>query len=40
MKVVPFAFTQNLGQFLGPLSNVQGRRGLWRLVDRVMRHRV
>ena len=37
---VPFAFTQNLGQYLGPLSNVQGRRGLWRIFDRIMRHRV
>jgi rhamnosyltransferase len=39
-KVIPFAFTQNLGQFLGPLSNEHGRRGLWRLIDRIMRHRV
>lgn len=36
MKVVPFAFTQNLGQYLGPLSNVQGRRGFWKLWDRLM----
>jgi hypothetical protein len=40
LLAIPFAFTQNLGQYLGPLSNVQGRRGLWRLVDRVMRRRV
>lgn len=40
LKVLPFAFTQNLGQYLGPLSNVQGRRGPWKLVDRIMRHRV
>jgi rhamnosyltransferase len=40
LKVIPFAFTQNLGQFLGPLSNVQGRRGLWRVWDRIMRHHV
>jgi rhamnosyltransferase len=36
LKVVPFAFTQNLGQYLGPLSNVQGRRGFWRIWDRFM----
>ncbi len=36
LKIVPFAFTQNLGQYLGPLSNVQGRRGFWRFWDRVM----
>lgn len=36
LKVVPFAFTQNLGQYLGPLSNVQGRRGFWRWWDRLM----
>jgi rhamnosyltransferase len=40
LKVIPFAFTQNLGQFLGPLSNVQGRRGVWSLWDRIMRYRV
>lgn len=40
MKVVPFAFTQNLGQYLGPLSNARGRKGLWQWWDRVMRHRV
>jgi rhamnosyltransferase len=39
-KVIPFAFTQNLGQYLGPLSNVHGRRGVWRLWDRIMRRRV
>ena len=39
-KVIPFAFTQNLGQYLGPLSNVHGRRGLWGFWDRVMRRRV
>ena len=39
-KVIPFAFTQNLGQYLGPMSNIQGRRGLWALWDRIMRHRV
>ena len=39
-KVLPFALTQNLGQYLGPLSNVHGRRGPWRLIDRIMRHRV
>jgi rhamnosyltransferase len=39
-KAAPFAFTQNLGQYLGPLSNVQGRRGLWRWWDRLMRRRV
>ena len=36
LKVIPFTFTQNLGQYLGPLSNVQGRRGPWRLWDRIM----
>jgi rhamnosyltransferase len=36
LKIVPFAFTQNLGQFLGPLSNIQGRSGLWRVWDRIM----
>ncbi len=35
-KVLPFAFTQNLGQYLGPLSNVQGRRGFWKWWDRLM----
>lgn len=39
-KVVPFAFTQNLGQYLGPLCNEHQRRGMWRLIDRVMRYRV
>ncbi len=39
-KVIPFAFTQNLGQYLGPLSNEHGRRGPWRLWDRIMRHHV
>lgn len=34
MKAVPFSFTQNLAQYLGPLSNIQGRRGLWKLWDR------
>ncbi len=36
LKVIPFAFTQNLGQYLGPLSNRQGRRGLWKPWDRLM----
>lgn len=36
LKVIPFAFTQNLGQYLGPLSNVQGRTGPWRIWDRIM----
>jgi rhamnosyltransferase len=36
LKVLPFAFTQNLGQYLGPLSNVHGRRGWWRWWDRWM----
>lgn len=40
LRAVPFAFTQNLGQYLGPLSNVQGRRGLWGPWDRLMRRRV
>lgn len=31
-----FAFTQNLAQFLGPLSNRMGRRGLWRIFDRII----
>ncbi len=35
LRVIPFAFTQNLGQYLGALSNVHGRRGLWKLWDRV-----
>jgi rhamnosyltransferase len=35
-RILPFAFTQNLGQYLGPLSNVQGRRGLWRWWDRLI----
>jgi rhamnosyltransferase len=39
-RVVPFAFTQNLGQYLGPLSNEHGRRGLWRAWDRIMRRHV
>lgn len=39
-KVIPFAFTQNLGQYLGPLSNVHGRRGIWKLWDRIMRRHV
>lgn len=40
LKVVPFALTQNLGQYLGPRSNIDRRRGLWRLVDRILGHRV
>ncbi|MAG57807.1 MAG: hypothetical protein CMJ83_16095 [Planctomycetes bacterium] len=39
-KIPPFAFTQNLAQFLGPLSNIQGRRGLWRIWDRIAGHHV
>ena len=39
-KVIPFALTQNLGQYLGPLSNVHGRRGLWGFWDRLMRRKV
>jgi len=40
LKAIPFAFTQNLGQYLGPLSNVHGRRGLWRAWDALMRRGV
>ena len=36
LRIPFFAFTQNLGQYLGPLSNHQGRRGLWRHWDRFM----
>jgi rhamnosyltransferase len=39
-KVIPFAFTQNLAQYLGQLSNVHGRRGLWRAWDRIARRGV
>ncbi len=39
-KAVPFAFSQNLVQFLGPMSNKQGNRGLWRLWNRVAGHEV
>ncbi|NRA94972.1 MAG: glycosyltransferase [Planctomycetes bacterium] len=40
LKIPPFAFTQNLAQFLGPLSNLQGRRGLWRIWDKIAGHHV
>lgn len=40
LKAVPFAFTQNLVQFLGPASNRQGNRGLWKLWNRIAGHHV
>ena len=36
LKAILFAFTQNLGQHLGPLSNKQRHQGLWKLWDRIM----
>jgi len=36
LKVIPFSLTQNLGQYLGPLSNLHGRQGLWKLWDRIV----
>jgi len=40
LKSIPFAFTQNLAQYLGALSNRQGRTELWRVWDRIMGHHV
>jgi len=40
LKIPPFAFTQNLAQYLGPMSNIQGRHGLWRVWDRIAGHQV
>ena len=40
LKIPPFAFTQNLAQYLGPLSNIQGRRGLWKIWDKIAGHHV
>lgn len=40
LQVIPFALTQNLGQYLGAASNRQGRHGFWKVWDRWMGHRV
>ncbi len=40
LKIPLFTFTQNLAQFLGPLSNQQGRRGLWKIWDKIAGHHV
>ena len=40
LKVIPFSVTQNLGQYLGPLSNAQGRGGLWRIWDWIVQRGV
>lgn len=39
-KIPYFAFTQNLAQYLGPLSDRKKRRGVWSFVDRVMRKEI
>jgi hypothetical protein len=36
-KIPAFAFSQNLAQFLGPLSDTRRRHGLWGAWDRLMR---
>lgn len=40
VKIPYFAFTQNLAQFLGPLSDRHKKRGVWRRMDRIMRKRI
>ena len=39
-KIPYFAFSQNLAQFLGPLSDQNHKRGLWEYWDRIMRRRI
>jgi rhamnosyltransferase len=40
LKVIPYAFTQNLAQYLGVQSNRQGHRGIWKYLDRIMGYHV
>ena len=40
MKIPYFTFSQNLAQYLGPLSDQRKKRGLWALWDRVMRRNI
>ncbi|MEZ6196409.1 MAG: glycosyltransferase family 2 protein [Planctomycetota bacterium] len=39
-KIPYFAFSQNLAQLLGPMSDASGKRGFWAVWDRVMRRRI
>ena len=39
-KAVPFAFLQTFAQYLGSQCDRQGRRGIWKLVDRIMGYHV
>ena len=39
-KIPLFAFSQNLAQMLGPLSDARKKAGLWGVIDRVMRRRI
>lgn len=40
LRIIPYAFTQNLGQYLGVQSNLQGHRGIWRYLDGLMGYHV
>lgn len=40
LKAIPFAFTMNLAQYLGALSNKHGHKELWRVWNKIMGHHV